>query len=87
MRFNREGDDECGQSNPPLRPHLSQAIINPRGHELPPKKFALLALYSKSVLGRSTDAHVLRHGYAQDRMIELQELGHFRPDIVTEYLR
>ena len=57
---------------------------------------------SKSVLGWSTGAHGLRHGYAQDRMSELlelgftraermgvisQELGHFRPDIVTEYLR
>ena len=57
---------------------------------------------SKAVLGWSTGAHGLRHGYAQDRMSELlelgftraermgvisQELGHFRPDIVTEYLR
>ena len=57
---------------------------------------------SKTVLGWSTGAHGLRHGYAQDRMNELlelgftreermgvisQELGHFRPDIVTEYLR
>ena len=57
---------------------------------------------SKSVLGWSTGAHGLRHGYAQDRMSELlelgftraermgvisQELGHFRPEIVTEYLR
>ena len=46
--------------------------------------------------------HGLRHGYAQDRMAELtrlglsskhrllivsQELGHFRPEIVTAYLR
>ncbi len=46
--------------------------------------------------------HGLRHGYAQDRMAELtrlglsskhrllivsQELGHFRPEIVTTYLR
>ena len=57
---------------------------------------------SKTVLGFSNGAHGLRHGYAQDRMNELQklgfkreermgvisqELGHFRPDIVTEYLR
>ena len=57
---------------------------------------------SKAVLGWSTGAHGLRHGYAQDRMTELlqlgftraermgvisQELGHFRPDIVSEYLR
>ena len=57
---------------------------------------------SKAVLGWSTGAHGLRHGYAHDRMSELldlgftradrmgvisQELGHFRPDIVTEYLR
>ena len=57
---------------------------------------------SKAVLGWSTGAHGLRHGYAQDRMSELldlgftraermgvisQELGHFRADIVTEYLR
>ena len=57
---------------------------------------------SKEVLGWSTGAHGLRHGYAQDRMSELlelgfaraermgvisQELGHFRPDIVIEYLR
>ena len=57
---------------------------------------------SKAVLGWSTGAHGLRHGYAQDRMDELlelgftrtermgvisQELGHFRPDIVIEYLR
>ena len=57
---------------------------------------------SKAVLGWSTEAHGLRHGYAQDRMSELmelgftraermsvisQELGHFRPNIVTEYLR
>ena len=57
---------------------------------------------SRAVLGWSTGAHGLRHGYAQDRMSELlkigfsraermgvvsQELGHFRPDIVTEYLR
>ena len=56
---------------------------------------------SKAVLGWSTGAHGLRHGYAQDRMSELlelgftraermgvisQELGHFRPDIVIEYL-
>ena len=57
---------------------------------------------SKEVLGWSTGAHGLRHGYVQDRMTELldigltraermgvisQELGHFRPDIVIEYLR
>ena len=57
---------------------------------------------SKAVLGWSVGAHGLRHGYAQDRMSELlqigysraerlevisQELGHFRPGIVTEYLR
>ena len=57
---------------------------------------------SKAVLGWSSGAHGLRHGYAQDRMSELldlgftraermgvisQELGHFRPDIVSEYLR
>ncbi len=52
--------------------------------------------------GWSTRAHGLRHGDVQDRMAELldfgfaraermgvvsQELGHFRPDIVIEYLR
>ena len=57
---------------------------------------------SKRMLGWSTGAHGLRHSYAQDRMIELlelgysrearttivsQELGHFRPGIVNEYLR
>ena len=57
---------------------------------------------SKELLGWSLGAHGLRHGYAQDRMLELQqigftrcerlaaisqELGHFRPDIVNEYLR
>ena len=57
---------------------------------------------SKEVLDWSTGAHGLRHGYAQERMTELldigltraermgvisQELGHFRPDIVIEYLR
>ena len=57
---------------------------------------------SNAVLGWSTGTHGLRHGYAQDRMSELlelgftrsermgvisQDLGHFRPDIVAEYLR
>lgn len=52
-------------------------------------------------LGWSTGAHGLRHSYAQERMHELskictyeqaletvsQEMGHFRPDITTTYLR
>lgn len=57
---------------------------------------------SKKVLGWSTGAHGVRHSYAQERMDELwkqslktdvametvsQELGHFRPDITTTYLR
>ncbi len=57
---------------------------------------------SKRVLGWSTGAHGLRHGYTQERMNELQgqgyfydqakeivsqELGHFRPDITEVYLR
>ena len=52
--------------------------------------------------GFSHGAHGLRHSYAQQRMREIQnngtnykdalgivsqELGHFRPDITTEYLR
>lgn len=57
---------------------------------------------SERVLGWSTGAHGLRHGYAQERMDELQglgyqynkakeivsqELGHFRSDITEVYLR
>ena len=57
---------------------------------------------SRTVLGWSTGAHGLRHGYAQRRMDELQahghcysdareivsqELGHFREDITEVYLR
>ena len=57
---------------------------------------------SKLERGWSTGAHGLRHGYAQDRVGELQgsghghdsaletvsqELGHFRPDITKVYLR
>ncbi len=58
---------------------------------------------SKRVLGWSHGAHGMRHAYAQNRMDELQqrgffyekaleivsqELGHFRPGIITEcYLR
>lgn len=57
---------------------------------------------SKNELGWSTGAHGLRHGYAQDRVDELQgsghghasaletvsqEMGHFRPDITEVYLR
>ena len=57
---------------------------------------------SKNELGWSTGAHGLRHGYAQDRVGELQgdgyghdsaletvsqEMGHFRPDITRVYLR
>lgn len=57
---------------------------------------------SERVLGWSTGAHGLRHGYAQERMEELQrlgylynqakeivsqELGHFRSDITEVYLR
>ena len=57
---------------------------------------------SKEVLGFSHGAHGLRHSYAQKRLAELrahgmdienameilsQELGHFRPDIVLDYLR
>lgn len=56
---------------------------------------------SKRILGWSTGAHGLRHSYAQARMRELervcdyetaletvsQEMGHFRPDITTVYLR
>ena len=57
---------------------------------------------SDRALGWSTGAHGLRHSYAQERMIELQnrglirdqaletvsqELGHFRPEITEVYLR
>lgn len=57
---------------------------------------------SERVLGWSTGAHGLRHGYAQERMNELQgqgylykdaqelvsqEMGHFRADITEVYLR
>ena len=57
---------------------------------------------SKKELGWSTGGHGLRHSYAQDRVDEAkgdghghasaletvsQELGHFRPDITTVYLR
>ena len=57
---------------------------------------------SRNELGWSTGAHGLRHGYAQDRVDELQgsghghasaletvsqEMGHFRPDITEVYLR
>ena len=57
---------------------------------------------SKNELGWSTGAHGLRHGYAQDRVGELQgdgyghdsaletvsqEMGHFRADITRVYLR
>lgn len=56
---------------------------------------------SNRALGWSTGAHGLRHSYAQERMAELskvcnfdkaletvsQEMGHFRPDITTTYLR
>ena len=56
---------------------------------------------SHSALGWSRGAHGVRHGYAQERMAELQrdlvyddalevvsqELGHFRPQITEEYLR
>lgn len=57
---------------------------------------------SKRVLNWSHGAHGLRHGYAQERMNELQQtgfsyqhalslvsqtLGHFRPDITEVYLR
>ena len=57
---------------------------------------------SKELLDWSGGLHGLRHGYAQDRMVELmemgfsrqdrleiisQELGHFRPEIVLTYLR
>ena len=57
---------------------------------------------SKKALRWSTGAHGLRHAYVHDRLIELaelghtremrmtlvsQELGHFRPEIVNEYLR
>ena len=56
---------------------------------------------SKRSLGWSTGAHGLRHSYAQERMKELQtvcnfnqaletvsqEMGHFREDITTVYLR
>ena len=57
---------------------------------------------SKELLDWSGGLHGLRHGYAQDRMVELtemgfsrqdrleivsQELGHFRPEIVITYLR
>ena len=57
---------------------------------------------SRQALNRSSGAHGLRHGYAQDRMLELanlgmsraerlaivsQELGHFRSDITQAYLR
>lgn len=57
---------------------------------------------SKEVLGYSNGAHSLRHAYAQQRIVELQnsgmtlkdskyqlsrELGHFRASIVNYYLR
>jgi len=57
---------------------------------------------SSRILGWSHGAHGLRHTYAQDRMLELQnlgiryqeardivsqELGHFRGDVVETYLR
>jgi len=56
---------------------------------------------SNVVLGWSKGAHGLRHGYAQERLAELQrhlprkealevvsqELGHFRPEITEVYLR
>ena len=56
---------------------------------------------SSRVLGWSTGAHGLRHSYAQERMEELskhcsytqaletvsQEMGHFREEITTVYLR
>lgn len=57
---------------------------------------------AKAALGWSTGAHGLRHAYAQERVTELQtlehsqkvanetvsqELGHFRPEITTTYLR
>ena len=57
---------------------------------------------SKRALGLSRGAHGLRHGYAHERLAELQarglgekdarqilsqELGHFRPEIVEVYLR
>lgn len=57
---------------------------------------------SKRVLGWSAGGHGLRHSYAQERLGELQrqgltweyaletvsqELGHFRPQITTVYLR
>lgn len=56
---------------------------------------------SKRALGWSTGAHGLRHSYAQERLNELkavcpyeraletvsQEMGHFRPEITTVYLR
>lgn len=56
---------------------------------------------SNRSLGWSTGAHGLRHSYAQERLAELQkhctyekalevvsqEMGHFRPDITTIYLR
>lgn len=57
---------------------------------------------SQRVLGWSTGAHGLRHSYAQERLAELQargltydtaratvaqELGHFREDVTTVYLR
>jgi integrase len=58
--------------------------------------------HSKEERGWSTGAHGLRHGYAQDRIEELQrigytmddarevvsqELGHFRGDVTNTYLR
>ena len=56
---------------------------------------------AKRTLGWSTGAHGLRHSYAQERLKELeafcprdkaletvsQEMGHFRPDVTTVYLR
>ena len=57
---------------------------------------------SDRALGWSNGAHGLRHSYAQERMLELQdqgknyyeardivsqELGHFRGDVVEIYLR
>ena len=58
---------------------------------------------SKRALYRSSGAHGVRHGYAQERMQELQvgqlltrdkaletvsqEMGHFRPEITEAYLR
>ncbi len=75
------------------------SIISLRADRIYPR---CSAKKSKELLDWSGGLRELRHGYAQDRMVELtemvfsrqdrleiisQELGHFRPEIVLTYLR